>query len=476
MRRPLALACVLGLASCDAVVGVDWDSYREATPKPLERCAGGCATAALLVEDPAVDLAVQSAAGTTDGGLVVASSTWIAKLCAGGDRVWSTSITDAEVYDVAPDPDGGAYVVGAFEGTLAGLDAGGERKGFLVRYGFDGKVVTARMFDGPIVAVATTTSSSSHPVAVTALRPAGRALFTEGACGEVGETTSGELAVLRLDASGACLNRADCADLDPAVHGSNARPATDLAFDGQGALVFAGPYDGVPGGANTCGSVSAPPVGTRGLVLARASTTSGFDDWGAHRFEGWVDPPGSQLFVAVHPSTGAVYLSGTTSAKFDFGSSDLGAPNGNASMWIARTAPVGNPNHVYRVGPDTLGPSRGGGIAFDAEGSAVVAGVVDGSVSWQGGVTLEGGANGARLVLTRIDASEAEPPSFLDPGNSQVVAPLLVARSDAAGVGCGVSLVTAFDGSIDLASGPALAKGTTLLVAPGVGPAFFASK
>lgn len=475
MRRVLIAAwglSMFALAACDLAVGVDWSAYKAKGSPPASPCDGACVAAATSFEGDG-DLDLRGFVATSDGGFLLwgtamepsaklgidAASEFVVKTCSAGQVRWSITYAAASgtrLHAVVSDDRGGAWIAGAGPGEPGATE-------FVEHVVSDGATAQRFTLPAPVLALAHSPVTTGAPIAAVVASAPNATLFPSGPCAEMSPIAATGVHVLRLDESGACLDRKLCSEVSSAPEDT---PAA-LRFDAAGRLLFAAPFDATGAGLMTCGKTSPADAGSRGMVVARATGSSAFDtDFGIGRFPGYA--PAGPLFIAVDPAREDIWIAGTSSAPFTIDTITLSAPT--ASMFLVSLSKDGNPEDGVSVGPDTTGTSRGGSIAFGPDGHLSFAASIRGDVDWQNGVTLHSAADDDRIVITDVDPS-GDNPAFelgLDPQRSLAPFPLVASAS-----GCAPTLATSFRGAIGATGGNVVAEGAAIALVPGASAGLF---
>lgn len=463
-RIAAALLATCALAACDLAVGVDWAAYEAFDAPPASPCDGSCATAAITFEGDG-DLDLRGFAATSDGGFllwgtaagpstklgIVAPSEFVVKTCSAGQVRWTITYPAAvgtRLHAVVSDDQGGAWIAGAGSGEPGATE-------FLEHIVSDGSSAQRSTLPAPVLALAHSPVPTSAPLAAVLATAPTETPFPEGACEDGDAIDATGVHVVRLDPSGACVDRQLCSQVASAPEDT---PAA-LLFDPTGRLLFVAPFDAPGPGLITCGKIEPADAGTRGMVVARASGSSAFDvDFGPDRLLGYA--PAGPLFLAVDPSLGQIWIAGTTSEPITEPVS-VSAPT--TSMFLVLLVDTGNPDEVVQVGSGTMGTSRAGSLAFGPDGHLSFAASVRGRVNWQNGIALEGQDNDDRIVITDV-APGAQGPTYvlgLDPLGSGAPLPLV-----ASAPGCAPTLAASFSGAIGASGGNLIAKGADIALVP----------
>lgn len=311
---------------------------------------------------------------------------FVARVRTEGDIEWTACASQADGYGLAVLPDGGAYVVGDYEGTaLFGLGEETEATFtatasfdlFLARYDPDGRLSWAREVGG---------DGRMHGAAVAAL-PDGSAVLTGSFAGTTvfGRGTASEIEVTSPTRNGIFVARYDADGVPAWVRSFGARPAdegTAIGVDPGGGIVVAGHV-----GMGVAFDAFTPAVeGETDAFLARFTPEGDVDR--AWRIGGPGDDSADGL--AVLPD-GGLLVTGHYEAGATFDAGGEGEPRraaaGHTDAFVARYDAGGALLWVASAGGP--GPDAGFAVAADPEGGAVVAGAFEGTAVFGAGETNE---------------------------------------------------------------------------------------
>jgi hypothetical protein len=261
-----------------------------------------------------------------------------------GSASWALPIGGAGVdvgAGIALDGEGGAYVVGAFEGTAS---AGLKSVGMTSRGGWDLFVVKftgSSVFEAPVQWVMTGGSAVEDDIATgAAVGPGGNLYVVAKFAGSAtfgGKTLTGDgeadVAVLKLSPGGKVL-------WAWSAGGPLGDWVNSVAVDKAGATVFAGCFQGKA----RFGDQSLTSAGKRDIFVAKLSATG--DLLWARSFGGTGDDCANGIAVA---PDGAVFVAGFFEGQVGFGQLDL-TSRGGADIFVAKLAPTGEASWATSAG------------------------------------------------------------------------------------------------------------------------------
>jgi hypothetical protein len=280
---------------------------------------------------------------------------YIARYDSSGNRQWvrliGTSGRDG-VESVAPDGEGGLYVVGYAEESLGEQDYnGGSRDGFVARYDSSGDRQWVKLL-----------GTSEYDIADTVTADEQGHLYVAGHTeGDLGEESHGggktDVFVARYDSSGT--------RQWVTLFGSSKRDYSEsLTTDGRGGIYVAGSTKGNLGGRDYQG-------GERDGFVAR------YDSSGTRQWVRLLGTSGRDEARSVTTDgRGRLYVVGVAEGNLG-GQSN----NGSADGFVARYDSSGNPQRVSLVG--TSKPDGATALSSDERGNLYVAGVTAGDLDGQ---------------------------------------------------------------------------------------------
>lgn len=314
---------------------------------------------------------------TNCDGFLCAETEWSQVVSTVGNDTWTA---------IANDQAGNVYVAGTFTGpmkiagtTLVGFSG---TDIFVAKLDPSGKLSWAKQFG----------DLGDQDVRAIAVDHDGNVVITGSTTGPVDfgkGAVNGLTYVLKLDASGSPLWSMSCGGIQPpSTYGVG---GTGVAFDASGDVIVAGEF----GGTANCGDVAHASAGGLDILLAKLSGKDGHALW-SHSFGDSADQYVRGLAV---DSAGNIVISGPENGSANFG----GMPLVGAGFYLARFLPSGAHSWSRQWGTST---DYSLGVAVNSTGGPVVVGTYhSSSLDFGGGALAAPPPGGAGAFMLALDSN-----------------------------------------------------------------------